>query len=148
MATNGTIVQNMQNGFQKPEIILAYTARTGSRVGKKRKRMREERLDLEWQRLLCLSVTTAAATQKYYTFSETHSVVACIQSVCVCVGVFMRATPALPWLIISSCHSAGELLTPYLHAAVVPIQECMHGLELLIHSLCVCGCVCVCALVT
>lgn len=52
----------------------------------------------------------------------------------------MRTRPVLAWLIISSCHSAGELLTVYLHAAVtVPIQECMPGLESCWHThWCVC----------
>lgn len=52
--------------FKKAEIILAYTAHSGSGVSKRERErggMREGRLDLEWQQLVCLSV--AAATLQH-----------------------------------------------------------------------------------
>lgn len=74
------IVRNMQNAFQKAEIILAYTAHSGSGVSEReRGRMREGRLDLEWQQLVCLSVAAAASqhTEILRLFRNTDAVVTC-----------------------------------------------------------------------
>lgn len=47
--------------FKKAEIILAYTAHTGSGVSEtERQDEREGRLDLDWQELVCLSVAAAS----------------------------------------------------------------------------------------
>lgn len=140
---NSTIVRNMQNAFQKPEIILAYTAHTGSRVSEKRKRMREGRLDLEWQQLVCLSVTAAASqhTEILCLFRNKHAVVACVQKcLCLCVCVHAHKT---------SVSLANHLLMPLSWGAADSVFTCCcysantrvyaWARELLTHSLmCVC----------
>lgn len=111
-ATNTTIVRNMQNAFQKPEIILAYTAHTGSRVSEKRKSMREGRLDLEWQQLVCLSVTAAASqhTEILCIFRNTHAVVACVQKcLCLCVCVYVCFVSIWLGLIWPECGLSGAM---------------------------------------
>ncbi len=103
--------------------------------------MREGRLDLEWQQLVCLSEAAAASqhTEILRLCRNTDAVVApvCSLSINVCVYATVSVSVCVCvdsvrvfWLIISPCHSAGKLLTVYLHAAVtVPIQECMPGLQ-------------------
>lgn len=148
------MVWNMQNAFQKPEIILAYTAHAGSRFGEERGA--DERGEIRFG-VATVSVSACDGSSSSSSSTATRRNTVLLQKhafrrsmcpeLCRCVCVYSCAQKARRWLIISSCHSAGELLTVYLHAAAtVPIQGCKSGFKSCWHTLCTRARVCVCVL--
>lgn len=131
----------MQNAFQKPEIILAYTAHAGSRFGEERGA--DERGEIRFG-VATVSVSacdggggsSSTATRRNTALLQKHAFRRSVcPGLCRCVCVYSCAQKTRRWLIISSCHSAGELLTVYLHAAVtVPIQGCKSGFKSCWHT--------------